>query len=147
MKKFLMLTVAVLLTTTVFAQIEKPVKWSYAAKKINSKEAVVLIKATVQKGWHIYSQFGKDDGPIPTTFTFTPSKDYTLAGKASEPKGITKYEAVFKTNVTYFENTVIFQQKIKLNKAAAMVKGSIEYMVCNEFKCIKDDTEFSIPVN
>jgi hypothetical protein len=41
------------------AQIETPVKWSYAAKKINSKEAVVFIKATINDGWHKTIQFNR----------------------------------------------------------------------------------------
>jgi DsbC/DsbD-like thiol-disulfide interchange protein len=148
MKRLLILAIVTLLGTAAFAQIEKPVKWSYAAKKINDKEAVVFLKATVDKGWHIYSQKITGDGPVPTTFTFTPSKDFTLNGKPVEPKGITKFEKAFGINVTYLENTAIFQQKIKLNAAKTTIKGKIEFMTCNDLKCLPpDEVEFSIPLN
>ncbi|MEO6151491.1 MAG: protein-disulfide reductase DsbD domain-containing protein [Mucilaginibacter sp.] len=148
MKRFLILFTVVLLATATFAQIEKPVKWAYASKKINSKEAIILIKATIQPGWHIYSQFVKDGGPVATTFTFAASKDFTLNGKTTEPKGIVKHEDVFKMDVTYFEKSVVFQQKIKLNKPKTIVKGKLEFMVCNDFKCLPpEEVEFSIPVN
>lgn len=148
MKKLLILAFITFLGTAAFAQIEKPVKWQYAAKKINDKEAVILLKATVDKGWHIYSQKVTGDGPVPTSFTFTPSKEYTLVGKPAEPKGVTKFEKAFGINVTYLENTVIFQQKIKLNAPKTTVKGKLEYMVCNDFKCLPpDEVEFSVPVN
>jgi hypothetical protein len=42
---------------------------------------------------------------------------------------------------------VIFQQKIKLKKPAVTVKGSLEFMICNDHKCLPPaDIDFSIPV-
>ena len=50
-------------------------------------------------------------------------------------------------NVSYFEKAVIFQQKIKLNKAATTAKGKVEFMVCNDRQCLPpEEIEFSIPV-
>lgn len=142
-----LLTFVLLATLTTTAQIKTPVKWSYAAKKINNTEAVVLIKATIQKGWHVYSQNIKPGGPIPTGFTFAKSADYTVVGKTSEPKGISHFEKVFDMDVVYFENAVVFQQKIKLNKSTTNVKGTVEFMVCNDMECLPpDEVNFSIPV-
>ena len=148
MKKLIFAAAALLLSIGAKAQIESPVKWSYAAKRISSTEAVVFLRATIQDGWHIYSQTVKDGGPIKTSFTFTPSKEYSLVGETSEPTPITKYESVFSMNVSYFEKTVTFQQKIKLKSAkATTVKGQLEYMTCNDHQCLPpDDVEFSIPV-
>lgn len=147
MKKVLLMMVALFFTVVAFAQIEEPVRWSYAAKKVSATEAVVLVKATIEPGWHIYSQNIKDGGPIATTLTFAPAKEYTLSGKPAEPKAITKYEDVFKMNVSYFENSVVFQQKIKLKAGAATVKGKVEFMTCNDRKCLPpDEVEFSVQV-
>ncbi|UKT63441.1 protein-disulfide reductase DsbD domain-containing protein [Pedobacter mucosus] len=130
-----------------FAQIEKPVTWSYAAKKVSKTEAILYLKATIDSKWHIYSQNIKDGGPVKTTFNFSPSKDFSVVGKTIEPKAITKYESTFKMNVSYFENAVVFQQKIKLNKASTAVKGKVEFMVCNDRQCLPpEEVEFSIPV-
>lgn len=140
--------VAMLITAAAFAQIETPVRWSYAAKKVSATEAVVFIKATIDNGWHIYSQNIGDGGPIATKLTFSPAKNYTIAGKTAEPKAISKYEDTFKMNVSYFENSVVFQQKIKLKGAGATsVKGKVEFMTCNDRKCLPpDEVEFNIPV-
>lgn len=148
MKRLLVLLAALVITTGAFAQIESPVKWSYAAKKINATEAIVLLKATIQPGWHIYSQNVKEGGPIKTSFTFTPSKDYAPVGKATEPKPLSKYEKVFAMNVGYFENSVVFQQKVKIKSGkAAAVKGKLEYMTCNDEKCLPpNEIEFTIPL-
>lgn len=140
--------VALLMSFGAFAQIETPVKWSYAAKRISATEAVVFLKATIQDGWHIYSMDVKEGGPIKTSFTFPASKEYTLVGTPTEPTPVTKYEKSFSMNVSYFEKAVIFQQKIKIKSAnATVVKGQLEYMTCNDKKCLPpEDVDFSIPV-
>lgn len=139
--------VALFLTVAAFAQIDEPVKWSYAAKKISATEAIVLVKATIEPGWHIYSQHIKEGGPIATTFTFTLGKDYTLVGKTIEPKVISKYDDQFKMNIGFFENSVVFQQKVKLKAGAATVKGKVEFMSCNDRKCLPpDEVAFSVTV-
>src|ERR1700712_1153963 len=117
MKRILMLIALSAITFGASAQIESPVKWSYAAKKLNDKEAVIFLKATIQDGWHIYSLNVKDGGPIKTSFTFEPSKEYSVVGAPSEPTAITRYEKAFSMDVSYFEKSVVFQQKIKLKSA------------------------------
>ena len=133
--------------TGAFAQILNPVKWQFGAKKINSEEAVVFMKATMDQGWHIYSQHVEEGGPIKTSFAFDPSADYVLVGKPAEPKPKTKYEEVFAMDVGYFDKEVIFQQKIKLKKGATTVKGAVEFMACDANQCLPpDEVEFTIAV-
>src|SRR5471030_2902635 len=148
MKNLFFAAILLLISFGASAQIEAPVTWSYGAKKISATEAVVFLKATIQDGWHIYSLNVKDGGPIKTSFTFAHSPEYTLVGKPTEPKPVTKYESTFKMNVSYFEKEVVFQQKVKLNSPnASVVKGKLEYMTCNDHKCLPpEDIEFSIPL-
>jgi thiol:disulfide interchange protein DsbD len=148
MKKLIVAAIALLLfSLQTKAQVLTPVSWSYAAKKTSPTEAVVFIKATIDEGWHVYSQNVKEGGPIKTTITFSPSKDYALVGKTIEPKAITRMEKAFNMEVAFFENSVIFQQKIKLKAGQTTVKGQLEYMTCNDQKCLPpDNIDFSIPV-
>jgi uncharacterized membrane protein YqjE len=44
-----------------FAQLEKPVTWSFYAKKINKTEVLVYIKAKIAGNWHIYAQSVKSE--------------------------------------------------------------------------------------
>lgn len=148
MKKFSLLIVAVLMTVTgALAQIHQPVKWSVAHKKTGKNEAVIFVKATIQNGWNIYSQNVADGGPIPTSFKFETSKDYGLIGNVAEPQAKTKYEEVFKMNVPYFTNEVVFQQKVKLNKGTATVKGTVEWQACDKSQCLPpDEYNFAVTV-
>ena len=148
MKKLIIATVILFMfILTTKAQVLTPVHWSYGAKKLNKDEAVVFIKATIDDGWHVYSQTVKDGGPVKTTITFPASPAYTLIGKTIEPTPITRNEKVFNMDVSFFEHEVIFQQKIKLKAGQAIVKGTLEYMTCNDHQCLPpDDIDFSIPV-
>lgn len=148
MKKLLLAGMVLLGATQAKAQILTPVHWSYAAKRTSPTEAVVLIKATIDAGWHVYSQNVKDGGPVKTTITFAPSKAYTLVGKPQEPAPITRLEKTFNMQVSYFTNSVIFQQKVKLAGPGPLtVKGSLEFMACNDAKCLPpDEVSFTIPV-
>jgi len=101
------------------AQILHPVKWSYAAKMISKTEAVVFLKATIDDGWHIYSAYQQEGGPVPTAITFTPSAAYSLSGKLIEPNPQSKYEKSFKMPVSYFEDEVIFSQRLRLYQPVA----------------------------
>jgi DsbC/DsbD-like thiol-disulfide interchange protein len=147
MKKILFIAAAIMLSMQLHAQILTPVKWSYGFKKTGKQEAVIFIKATIDEGWHVYSQTVKDGGPVKTSFTFTPSKAYTLVGKTLEPKPIARYEKVFSMDVGFFEKSVIFQQKVKLKAGQAVVKGTLEYMTCNDKQCLPpENVAFSVAI-
>ncbi|WP_316790165.1 protein-disulfide reductase DsbD N-terminal domain-containing protein [Pedobacter frigoris] len=147
MKKLSILFALIIVGFAASAQILKPVTWAYKAKRISKTEAVVQIRATIDQGWHIYSQHLAPGGPNPTVFAFSPSKDFTLNGKTTEPKPVTYFDKNYKMNIGYFENQVVFQQKIKLNKAATAVKGKVTFMVCDDTQCLPaEDVNFNIPV-
>ncbi|TYR37031.1 sugar transporter [Sphingobacterium phlebotomi] len=140
MKKVSLLIIAVLFTMAgAVAQIYNPVKWSVASKKLNDKEAVVFIKATIDNGWHIYGLNVPDGGPIATSFAFTPSKDYSPNGKVAAPAPQSKFEKAFDMNVPYYSKEVTFQQKVKLNKGQTTVKGTVEFMACDAERCLPPD--------
>lgn len=147
--KILLVSGALLLgAASAQAQILTPVKWAYAAKKTSPTEAVLLLKATMDEGWHVYSQTVQKGGPVKTTLTFAPAKTYTLVGTPTEPTPVTKYEPAFEMPVSYFAGSVVFQQKIKLTgKGPLTIKGTVKYMTCNDTKCLPpDEIAFSIPV-
>ena len=148
MKKLSLLIVVLMLSVVANARIETPVRWAQGSKRINATETMVLLRARIQPGWHIYSQDFKVGGPVNTSFTFTPSKTYTLAGKTIEPTPKTKYEEGFKMNVGYFEKEVVFQQKIRIKSTSSTeVKGVLEYAVCNKIGCLPpEELAFNIPI-
>jgi DsbC/DsbD-like thiol-disulfide interchange protein len=131
------------------AQIENPVKWSFSAKKLADKSYELHIAANLDKNWHIYAQ-DAGEGPVPTSFSFTPNPLVKLDGKVKEAGKLEKsYDPNFKSVLKYYSSGVDFVQKIKIkSKAATLVNGTVTYMVCNDKKCLSPtDVPFSIKVN
>jgi thiol:disulfide interchange protein len=129
-------------------QVRQPVKWQFAAAPVSGSEAQLIITANLDDGWHIYSQFLEEGGPLPTTFTFQPNEAYSLTGKVKEESPPVKsYDQTFMMDITWFGKTAVFTQAVKLYAPSTVIKGRVEFMVCTDEMCLPpDDIEFSIPV-
>ncbi len=133
---------SVLLTISVQAQLN-PVSWSFSAKKVADKTYEVQMVATMQTGWHLYSQIQPDDAiAIPTTFTITPNPLFTLDGKIKE---VGKMEVMkdkdLGVSANQYSKTVTFVQKIKLKaNVKTNFKGNVEYQTCDDKKCLPPKT-------
>jgi thiol:disulfide interchange protein DsbD len=129
------------------AQVRNPVKWSYSARPSGKGKYEVVVRATLEKGWHLYSQATPDGGPIPTAFKFTRNPLLDLAGPVKEVGKLEKrHEKLFGVDVHQFSNEVTFVQSVTVKgKVKTNVSGSVEYMVCNDTECLPPATQnFSI---
>lgn len=138
-----------LLSAYAHAQILKPVKWSYSVNRINDCEAELIFNAKIDKGFHVYSQFlDRDDGPVATTFNFDKSVDFTALGKVTEGKPTEEYDPNFEMKLKFFANEAGFKQRIKINnKKAFNIKGYLNFMVCDETKCLPpEDVDFDFKI-
>lgn len=145
MKKPLFFLFAFLISTFGFGQMKQYVTWSFSQKKLGPNEIELQFKASIEPGWHLYSQIETPDGPLPTYFEFEKSPDYELVGKTIEPKPNEVAEPLFDNQVVRsFDREVTFRQKIKVKgEKAFVIKGFIDGMTCNESTCQK----FSPPVD
>ncbi|WP_419213631.1 cytochrome c biogenesis protein CcdA [Maribacter sp. X9] len=141
---FLLLVVLALLfqTGTAKAQIFNPVKWTTSTEKISDTEYILITKATIDDGWHLYSQSVPKDGPLATTFIYDDSSgNFTIVGNTMEDGGTTVEDPVFKMEITYFEKTAVFKQKIELVKEPVTITGFVEFMVCDDIRCLPPTEE------
>ncbi len=115
-----------------------PVKWSLAIEKIDEQEFNLAFKATVEKGWYIYSQNIEEGGPEPTTFTFDPNSNVTVQGKAEEQSThkVQGFDEMFEMDVTKYKEEVVFNQKIKVMDATQPITGNVYFMTCDDAKCL-----------
>lgn len=133
-----------------FAQVKEPVKWSFTAKKLSTGNYEVRLTATIESGWHIYSQTTPDGGPVPTSVSFTKNPLVILDGKVKEVGKLEqKHEKIFEVDVKQFSNKVEFVQKVKVKgKAKTTVAGGVEFMVCDDKQCLPPKTvKFSVALN
>ncbi len=147
MKKVLLLTfyaAFTLLFSSIKAQ-ESPVSWTFSANKVNDSIAELQIKADIQNGWHLYSQFTKGL-ELPAVFTFTEDKsNYIRVGKVAEPKPTELIDEF--GHAKFFEKSVTFKQKVKvLNNKPFTIKGKVEGQACMEGRCIPVEKKFSIDI-
>ncbi|MBC7864111.1 MAG: sugar transporter [Bacteroidia bacterium] len=145
----------VLISSFAFAQekmkVINPVKWNvtYSLDDKNSSDVFVILTATIDKEWHIYSQKVGNAGPVATSFTFDKdSLKYSTSGETVEPAGEKKLDPAFDAEIVSFTGTVVFTQRIKRVKNIPIkITGNIEYMTCNNMQCYPPKTvPFSIEI-
>lgn len=137
MKKIPLLVNFLFFSFLSFAQLN-PVSWTFSAEKITDTEYNVYLVASVDDDWFIYSQYlESDDGPIRTTFSFDKSPDVKLIGKTKEDgKKKEGYDALFDMNVVKFGGKVTFTQKVAVKAGAEKVSGWLEFMTCDDGRCL-----------
>jgi thiol:disulfide interchange protein len=149
MKKTILSLLLSFISLTLFAQIQNPVKWTYSVENNGKEEATLVIKASIDKGWHLYSQFIGEGGPVPTSFRFDKSNNYSLVGKVDEiPKAKPIFDEIFEMQVAWFEKTATFKQKIKVTSNKDFkLNGALEFMVCDDKQCLPpEEVEFTFDV-
>jgi thiol:disulfide interchange protein DsbD len=129
------------------SQVQKPVKWSFTSKKTADNSYEIHMTATVDNGWHIYSQTTPEGGPYPTAIQFSKNPLLTMSGDVKELGKLEVHdEPLFGVQVKQYSNKVDFLQIIKVKgNVKTTVKGSVEFMVCNNKQCLPPETiEFSV---
>jgi thiol:disulfide interchange protein DsbD len=129
------------------AQILEPVKWTSKIEKKSGNNAVLVFDGTIEKDWHMYSQFTPEGGPLALEITFKNQKgNYELVGKAKEGKTKTAFNDVFGVNETFFEGKAHIEQEIKIiNPNLKTVDVDFDFQVCKEV-CINSNKKFSIAI-
>ncbi|UAB80465.1 thioredoxin family protein [Marixanthomonas sp. SCSIO 43207] len=147
MKKLLILLIAIIsFGNTLTAQVLDPVSWQVTVEQEQGDVYNILMTATIDEGWHLYSQkqFGEEfEGPIPTEFSYNNSPEtFTLEGETQEPDIDPIHDPVFDLDVIFFEDKATFIQPIKVsNPDGLKVTVEIYYSVCDDEKCLPPDTK------
>ncbi len=142
-KKIIFVLLGLLILNTTFAQIFEPVKWTFELKNTSKTTAEVIVKAKIDEGWHLYGQDIPNNGPRPTTITFETIQNAKKVGKVV---GLSKMKEVYDPNfdmkLTWYANEAVFVQKLSSEDASKIrVKGSVEFMVCNDESCLPPTKE------
>jgi thiol:disulfide interchange protein len=137
---FYALAALLLASSAAFAQILQPVTWSTSVRTLDAGKLELVATAKIDAGWHVYSQFIGDDGPIPTTFTLPTSKDLKTEGPVREPKPIKEFDKNFGMELAYFAKKADFVITAKrINNAAFTYSAEVEFMVCDDERCLPPD--------
>ena len=131
-----------ILSTSLSAQIFDPVKWTFQTEKTGDGTFDLIFTADIEDHWHLYSQhLPSDDGPIATAFYFDEIKGVERIDDVKESKSITEYDKVNEMELTFFEHQAVFRQSVKVIQSGVhRVSGYLEYMVCDDEKCLPPAT-------
>ncbi len=143
-RSFSTIVILFLITFGLKAQILEPVTWVFSSNKISDTEYELIFKADIDMHWHLYSQ-DIPMSPPATTFTINKSSEYKLVGGVTEESTIIEeYDSNFDMVLKYFAHEAIFKQKIQLTGKSASVTGFLEFMSCDDTKCLPPtDVDFS----
>jgi hypothetical protein len=139
MKKSVLIALLVLGSVAAKAQLLNPVTWSFSAVKVSDKVYEIHMKATIQNGWHLYSQNQPDDAVnLPTEFTINANPLFTKEGKIKEVgKMEVMKDKTLGISANQYANTVDFVQKIKLKgNVKTNFTGNVEFQTCDDKKCL-----------
>ncbi len=130
--------VAILMATSIFAQVEDPVKWTFSVDNVIGQEAELVFSAEIDYPWHLYSAHLPEGGPIATKPWYDESDNYTLVDEIVEsPKPKVKFDAGFQMDVGTLAGKAEFRQKVKFKDAGTQtVSGEIEFQVCDDEVCL-----------
>lgn len=124
------------------AQILEPVKWETSVNKVSDTEFDLVTTATIDSGWHLYSQTVPEDGPIATSFNFDGNGKFLKKGNTKEEEGHVVEDAIFGMKIKYFDNKATFKQRIKVKtKKSFTVDAVVNFMVCNDSRCLSPTEE------
>ena len=111
-------------------------KFTASMEKTAPDEITITFSGTISKGWHVYAPEEKH-GPTAASINIDKIEGARLEGglKANKP-ATKKYEEVWKGEVAFFEDNVVFTQKVKLTGKEYKIEGYFEYGACNDEVCI-----------
>lgn len=132
MKKTLLTLLAVFSALAMSAQIT----FTPSIKQTAPDEVTISFSGTIASGWHVYSPT-ENNGPTPATFNVDKIQGAKLVGglKANKP-ATKKYEDMFEAEVSYYEHSVTFSQKLKLTDKTYSIEGFFEFGACNDESCM-----------
>ena len=132
----LLLTIAGLLNT-----LQAQVSFSVSQKRVSPTEIDVTFKAKIAKGWHVYSTNIPDGGPTAARFGVDKADGAEPLGALKPGPGVkSMHDDVFEMQLSFFENTATFTQRIKLTKKDYKLKAYLEWGACNDQNCLPPST-------
>jgi thiol:disulfide interchange protein DsbD len=118
------------------------VKWTAELVHQEGNYYEVVLTADIEEKWSLYSQFLDEGGPIPTTIELNESSSYVIEGKVKENdmNSVETMDDMFGMKLKKFKTKAVFTQTISSSDDLKDVSGTIEFMTCDDSKCLPPQT-------
>ena len=126
-----------LLLFAVTATLHAQVSFDVAYKRVSPTEIDIVFSGTIDPGWHVYSTDVEDGGPTKATFNIDAAKGVKLKGGLQPGPGVkSKMDPVFQMQVSYFEGSCTFTQRVELTEKDYSLEGYLQYGACDDRNCL-----------
>ena len=141
--KITLLLTLILFSLQSFAQMYDPVSWTIEQKSTSSTTADIIIKAKLEKGWHLYGLNIPPDGPVPTKIVIEQLDNAKKEGSIkAKSKLVEVHDPNFDMKLNWYSDEAVFVQKISFTDPAAVyAKVSVSFMVCDDKSCLPPSEE------
>lgn len=134
---FISLSIMLLTAATAVAQMMNPVHFTAELRMLENDEAEIVFAASIDNGWHVYSTDVPGGGPIPATFHAVRMQGAETIGKlTARGKVIRQHDEMFSMEVSFFEHSATFVQRIKFTKPQYDIDCYLEYGACSNEMCL-----------
>ncbi len=140
----------ILLSVAAFAQ--NPASWSLTddsnGRALSKGQPIrVVLKATIEEGWHLYALEQPPGGPFATTIKVTEAKPFELGGKIESSAPIIKPDNNFiidgkPLETLFFDNSASFKVPLKAtaDTLASEISLDVRFQVCDATRCLPPKT-------
>lgn len=139
---FLIFLIAAVTAVAQFpAMKQQPVKWTASIVMNSPTEGVVLLKAAIDNGWHLYSTELPADGPQPTTVEFTAADGIRFTGEmTATPAPDTFDDPDWGMQLAWWENSAELSRPFEVTGSDIRIDGTVTFMTCSGQQCLPPDT-------
>ncbi len=135
MKRILSFVMLFVLTLT--AAVQAQVTFDVAYKRVNPTTVDIVFNGKADAGWHVYSTDIADGGPTAATFGVDNIKGAKLVGGLKGGPGAkTMMDPIFEMEVSFYEGTCTFTQRVELTEKDYELKGYLTFGACNDQACL-----------
>lgn len=141
--KIIIVLVSIFCVLSLNAQILAPIEWSTSIEMQDEHEGVMIFKAEIEPGWHLYATELEQGGPKPTRIVFEKLDGIELVGEIlSSIQPIVEVDKVFNLKLGWWVDVVELTQAFKIiNNNGYSIEGLIQYQGCNDKTCISPQSE------
>ena len=142
--KSLLVTILLLFGGTISnAQMLNPVKWTKSVKMTDSSHGIITFSASIDNGWHVYSNDTPAGGPIPLSVNWNTLDGVKLDGGLKPSKAPQTFDdQIFEMKVRQWSGGVTLTQKFTTTATKYSIDGEIRYQGCNDQGCITGNESF-----
>ncbi|MBQ8774057.1 MAG: thioredoxin family protein [Muribaculaceae bacterium] len=128
---------------TAYGQIVMPVKWTSSIEMKGDAKGEVVLSATIDAGWHMYSMdVDPNVGPTPLSVVWNKLDGVKLeGGLIPSVVAHSEYDDMFSADLSWWTDNVTLRQQFVATATDFAISGVVNYSACNDQNCIPPSEE------